>query len=374
MPRPRPREPSSPATATTSPTRAPLRSTGARPSSEPSAVTAIVSVSETVRSPPSTAHPGRERVARGAQAVGEPARRTTARVSSGIASATSSAVGRAPIAAMSARFTAAAFQPRSNAARPCEAEVGAVHERVDRRDHAPIGGGEHGGVVARPDRARPTRPSRSRIRRRIAPSLTARPPSGRRRAWSPVHASAAAARGAAGSLEGCPAEPPPSPSRSPLCGLRRCSTRLHLDRRPRAGRGRQRSRVRRGHRAPARRRSTARRAAGPTRRRPARGATRQPSSSRAASSRPDRRRSPARRVNGVDWIIDDSEAPRYRVTTFGRTPAVELYLDNDVVSSAEVLDRLSRIVGVLPADGSACTERRRLPTRLAARRARARCR
>ena len=55
---PAPRCPRSPATATTSPARAPLRSTGARPSSEPRAVTAIVSVSETVRSPPSTAHPG----------------------------------------------------------------------------------------------------------------------------------------------------------------------------------------------------------------------------------------------------------------------------------------------------------------------------
>ena len=66
---------------------------------------------------------------------------------------------------------------------------------------------------------------------------------------------------------------------------------------------------------------------------------------------------PCQSVDGVDWIIDDTEAPQYRVTTFGRTPAVELYLDNTRVSSAEVLDRLSRIVGVLPTDGSVCTER-----------------
>ena len=66
---------------------------------------------------------------------------------------------------------------------------------------------------------------------------------------------------------------------------------------------------------------------------------------------------PCQSVDGVDWIIDDTEAPHYRVTTFGRVPAVELYLDNKVVSSAEVLDRLSRIVGVLPTDGSVCTER-----------------
>ena len=50
----------------------------------------------------------------------------------------------------------------------------------------------------------------------------------------------------------------------------------------------------------------------------------------------------------MDWIIDESDAPRYRVTTFGRTPAVEVYLDNDVVSSAAVLDTLSQIVAVLP--------------------------
>ncbi|SFS06789.1 Protein of unknown function [Microbacterium sp. cf046] len=65
---------------------------------------------------------------------------------------------------------------------------------------------------------------------------------------------------------------------------------------------------------------------------------------------------PCQSVNGVDWVIDESDAPRYRVTTFGRVPAVEIYLDNDVVSSAQVLDRLSQIVSVLPTDGSVCTE------------------
>jgi hypothetical protein len=66
---------------------------------------------------------------------------------------------------------------------------------------------------------------------------------------------------------------------------------------------------------------------------------------------------PCKTANGVDWIIDDTDAPNYRVTTFGRTPAVEVYLNNKVVSSAEVLDALSSIVSVLPADGSECTSR-----------------
>jgi hypothetical protein len=65
---------------------------------------------------------------------------------------------------------------------------------------------------------------------------------------------------------------------------------------------------------------------------------------------------PCTPVNGVDWVIDDSDAPRYRVTTFDRTPAVEVYLDNDVVSSAQVLDRLSQVVTVLPQNGRVCTE------------------
>lgn len=65
---------------------------------------------------------------------------------------------------------------------------------------------------------------------------------------------------------------------------------------------------------------------------------------------------PCTPVNGVDWVIDDSDAPRYRVTTFDRTPAVEIYLDNDVVSSAQVLDTLSQVVTVLPQNGRVCTE------------------
>ena len=66
---------------------------------------------------------------------------------------------------------------------------------------------------------------------------------------------------------------------------------------------------------------------------------------------------PCHTVEGVDWIIDDAEAPHYRITTFGRTPAVEIYLDNDIVPSADVLDRLSRIVSLLPTDGATCTDR-----------------
>ncbi|MHC2998888.1 DUF3515 family protein [Microbacterium sp. HJ5] len=66
---------------------------------------------------------------------------------------------------------------------------------------------------------------------------------------------------------------------------------------------------------------------------------------------------PCQTVNGVDWVIDETDAPQYRVTSFGRVPAVEVYLDNDVVASAEVLDALSLVVSRLPADGSTCVAR-----------------
>ncbi len=68
-------------------------------------------------------------------------------------------------------------------------------------------------------------------------------------------------------------------------------------------------------------------------------------------------------VSGVDWVIDESEAPRFRVTTFGREPAVELYFDTEVsddiqgVSSRDVLEALSPLVSRLPRDGGACVDR-----------------
>lgn len=65
---------------------------------------------------------------------------------------------------------------------------------------------------------------------------------------------------------------------------------------------------------------------------------------------------PCSDVGGVDWIIDDSAAPNYTFTTFGRTPAVQVYLDYDRVSSGETLQGLTRAVSTLPVDG-ACSAR-----------------
>ena len=59
-------------------------------------------------------------------------------------------------------------------------------------------------------------------------------------------------------------------------------------------------------------------------------------------------------VGGVDWLVDESESPRFRLTTYGRTPAVELYVDNRKVSPNNVLDDLRNAVGQLP-ESAACT-------------------
>lgn len=66
---------------------------------------------------------------------------------------------------------------------------------------------------------------------------------------------------------------------------------------------------------------------------------------------------PCETAGGVDWLIDDAEAPNYRFTTYGRTPALEVYLDYDVVSARNVLDALGTAVQQLPSTGSACTAR-----------------
>ena len=60
-------------------------------------------------------------------------------------------------------------------------------------------------------------------------------------------------------------------------------------------------------------------------------------------------------VNGVDWVEDDSNAPRYRFTTFGRTPAVEVILDYDTVSGSTTLADLASAVSAIPAKNQ-CTD------------------
>ncbi|MDH6239168.1 DUF3515 domain-containing protein [Aurantimicrobium minutum] len=53
-------------------------------------------------------------------------------------------------------------------------------------------------------------------------------------------------------------------------------------------------------------------------------------------------------INDVDWIEDDSQAPLYRYTTYGRTPAVEVVIDSEAVSGTTTLVDLGPAVSVLP--------------------------
>ena len=72
---------------------------------------------------------------------------------------------------------------------------------------------------------------------------------------------------------------------------------------------------------------------------------------------------PCQTAGGVDWLVDDSSAPRFRFTSYGRTPAVEVYLEygapgeEGAVSGRAVLEALGQAVNRLPHTGQACQER-----------------
>lgn len=50
-------------------------------------------------------------------------------------------------------------------------------------------------------------------------------------------------------------------------------------------------------------------------------------------------------VDGIDWLRDDSDAPNFIFTSYGRDPATEVIVDSEVVSGTTVLRGLARAVG-----------------------------
>ncbi|MDR6691126.1 hypothetical protein J2X55_002038 [Microbacterium sp. 1154] len=67
---------------------------------------------------------------------------------------------------------------------------------------------------------------------------------------------------------------------------------------------------------------------------------------------------PCRAFDGVDWLVDESQASenRYTLTTFGRSPAIQVYLDYQAASSADVAQALGPLIrSYLPATGAVCT-------------------
>ena len=61
-------------------------------------------------------------------------------------------------------------------------------------------------------------------------------------------------------------------------------------------------------------------------------------------------------LEGVDWLVDASETPFVRLTTYGRDPAVQLYIDTADLSSNDVISNRSLVgaIAAIPAD-SRCT-------------------
>ncbi|MCJ1706708.1 DUF3515 family protein [Microbacterium sp. VKM Ac-2923] len=67
---------------------------------------------------------------------------------------------------------------------------------------------------------------------------------------------------------------------------------------------------------------------------------------------------PCRSFDGVDWLVDESQAAdnRFTLTTFGRSPALQVYLDRDAAGSGDVAQALGLLIReYLEPTGSTCT-------------------
>jgi hypothetical protein len=53
-------------------------------------------------------------------------------------------------------------------------------------------------------------------------------------------------------------------------------------------------------------------------------------------------------VNGIDWVVDESDAPNYRYVTYGRVPTTEVVIDYDVVSGTSTLVDLGPAISKIP--------------------------
>ncbi len=55
-------------------------------------------------------------------------------------------------------------------------------------------------------------------------------------------------------------------------------------------------------------------------------------------------------IEGVDWLLDESNAPRYVFTTYGRAPVTEIIVDVTYIAGADAVRELSPLVGLRDAD------------------------
>lgn len=51
-------------------------------------------------------------------------------------------------------------------------------------------------------------------------------------------------------------------------------------------------------------------------------------------------------LDGVDWLVDDSQAPKMRMTTYGRDPAVQVFVDTKRIGANEVLSNSGLVSGI----------------------------
>lgn len=51
-------------------------------------------------------------------------------------------------------------------------------------------------------------------------------------------------------------------------------------------------------------------------------------------------------LDGIDWLVDDSQAPKMRMTTYGRNPAVQVFVDTRIIGANEVLTNSSLVSGL----------------------------
>ena len=60
-------------------------------------------------------------------------------------------------------------------------------------------------------------------------------------------------------------------------------------------------------------------------------------------------------AGGVDWLVDDAQAPNFRFISYARDPGVEVIVDSLVASGVTSLEQLARAVEQIPAS-TICTE------------------
>lgn len=67
-------------------------------------------------------------------------------------------------------------------------------------------------------------------------------------------------------------------------------------------------------------------------------------------------------LEGVDWLVDESQAPKMRMTTYGRDPAVQVFVDTTIIGANEVLANSKLVAGIrtIPAE-RACIAADELP-------------